>query len=374
MIDYLKTARYWLPTYLRQPVDPLPSGMKDVMVCVCDHFEPLHGANKPEARARLVRWKKKFPENIAPFKDADGIHPRHTLFYPVEQYDSDLLCEIEELVAASGAEVELHLHHDNENSERFRRHIVEGIENFRKHGFLSSDRSGKTRYGFVHGDWALDNSHPLGINCGVDDEIRLLRETGCYADFTLPSAPDAAQTSTINRIYYAMDSLRSKSHDTGVAARVMSDEPEPRAIDTPRFGDLLLVQGPLGLNWECRKFGFLPRVDNADLTKVNPPTESRLRLWLRLHIHVVGRPEWTFIKLHCHGAPPPNSEVFLGDPYRQFHEHLAAELTGAKNWRLHYVTARELVNIVHAAEDGHSGNAGEFRDYRYRLNNSKGEA
>ena len=34
--------------------------------------------------------------------------------------------------------------------------------------------------------------------------------------------------------------------------------------------------------------------------------------------------------------------------------------------RLHYVTAREMVNILHAAEDGHSGDPGKFRDYRYR--------
>jgi hypothetical protein len=30
---------------------------------------------------------------------------------------------------------------------------------------------------------------------------------------------------------------------------------------------------------------------------------------------------------------------------------------------LHYVTAREMVNIVRAAEDGAHGNPGAYRDY-----------
>ena len=68
-----------------------------------------------------------------------------------------------------------------------------------------------------------------------------------------------------------------------------------------------------------------------------------------------------------HGAPPPNSGVFLGEPYRAFQQHLAETYTEKNGWRLHYVTARELVNILHAAEDGHRGDAGQYRNYRYQL-------
>ena len=199
----------------------------------------------------------------------------------------------------------------------------------------------------------------------MNNELSLLRELGCYADFTLPSCPDPTQTRTINRLYYAQDTPHPKSHDTGVQVRVLpAGGSQPSA---PIFGDLLIIQGPLALNWERRKLGFLPRLENSDLTAAHPPRPDRMRLWLKQHIHVLGRPEWTFVKLHCHGAPPPNSGVFLGEPYRAFHQHLAETYTEANGWRLHYVTARELVNILHAAEDGHSGNAGQFRDYRYKL-------
>lgn len=366
MSGYLATAHLWLPAYLRRPRIAMPAGVKDVMIALCDHFEPLHQTDKAGARERLQRWITEFPRNIAPFRDADGIRPRHTFFYPVEQYDADLLKQIEELLAVSGGEVEVHLHHDRENGAQFTRHIREGVENFQRHGFLGHDARGRTRFGFVHGDWALDNSHPAGAQCGVNDELRLLRELGCYADFTLPSAPDPTQTRTINRLYYAADSPAPKSHDRGVTARVMHATPTPWTGPEPRFGDLLIVQGPLGLNWRRRKWGVLPRVENADLTDVNPPTAERMRLWTDLHVHVTGRPEWVFIKLHCHGGTPRNSAMFLGDAYRRFHEQLAAAYVEARGWRLHYVTAREMVNIIHAAEDGHAGNAGAFRDYRYR--------
>jgi hypothetical protein len=32
-------------------------------------------------------------------------------------------------------------------------------------------------------------------------------------------------------------------------------------------------------------------------------------------------------------------------------------------YRLHYVTAREMANIVRAAEEGKAGNAGDYRDF-----------
>lgn len=367
MSNVLSTAKYWLPTYLRQKPVPLPTGMKDVIVSVCDHFEPLHHADKPEALKRLARWKTEFPKNIKPFRDHDGIAPRHTCFYPVEQYDKDLLTEVEELVNRSGAEVEVHLHHANDTPRRFSDKMKKGIEDLRGHGFLPEDAKGNVRFGFVHGDWALDNSHPLGTNCGVNNEIKLLRELGCYADFTMPSAPDPTQTQTINRIYYAFDSRNCKSHNFGVEARALTTGPLAEDDVDPRCGDLLMVQGPLGLNWKWRKKGIFPRLENADLTRANPPTALRMKLWTKLHIHVIGRPEWVFVKLHTHGAPPPNDEIFLGDAYKRFHEHLTTRYNPEHGWRLHYVSAREMVNIVHAAEDGHRGNAGRYRDYRYKL-------
>ncbi|NDA69194.1 MAG: hypothetical protein EBY09_21630, partial [Verrucomicrobia bacterium] len=185
MADQLLTANLWLPAYLRQRSVPWPEGVRDILLCVCDHFEPLHHADKTEALRRMALWNDAFPKNIAPFRDADGIRPRHTCFYPIEQYDRDILNEIRTLVKASGAEVELHLHHDRDTPENHRARLLEGKARFESHDFLSLDAQGRSRYGFVHGDWALDNAHPDGLQCGVNNELSILNETGCYADFTL---------------------------------------------------------------------------------------------------------------------------------------------------------------------------------------------
>ena len=39
----------------------------------------------------------------------------------------------------------------------------------------------------------------------VNNELEILRDTGCYADFTMPSAPHPTQTWKINSIYSASD-------------------------------------------------------------------------------------------------------------------------------------------------------------------------
>jgi hypothetical protein len=127
----------------------------------------------------------------------------------------------------------------------------------------------------------------------------------------------------------------------------------------------MLVQGPLGLNWRWRKWGFLPRVENADLTPRNPPTLLRLRLWLNLNIHIAGRPEWIFAKLHSHGGIPRNMEMLLGNQMRDFHRMLPEFAAANPGFHFHYVTARQLVNIVHAAEAGKAGSPGDYRDFLY---------
>ena len=355
-----KALDLWLPSYLRRRRRAKPIGTTDILLAVCDHFEPLHDADKPTALERLCRWQREFPPLIEPFHDADGIRPRQTFFYPVEQYDPDLVRELAALCKSCDGEVELHLHHDRDTAAGLRAKLKKRKSDLARHDLLARDTAGNLRYGFIHGNWALDNSHPQGRHCGVPDELAILRETGCYADFTMPSAPDPTQTRTINSIYYATEDGRPKSHNIGERARVAND-----ASLQPSVSRLLLVQGPLGLNWERRKFGLLPRIENGTLTGANPPRPDRLRLWLRLGIHVLGQPNWLFIKLHTHGGIPQNMATLLGEPMRRFYEYALAEYNDGVNYRLHFVTAREMVNIIHAAEDGQAGDAGRFRDYRY---------
>ena len=234
--------------------------------------------------------------------------------------------------------------------------LKEGVERYLSHGLLSRDPSGDARFGFVHGNWALDNSDTRGVNCGVDRELEVLRAAGCYADFTMPSAPHPTQTRTVNSLYYALESDEPKSHDTGIHAEVGCTTALRDQAD-----QLLCVQGPLAPNFKRRKWGVLPRLENAELSGVNPPGIERFHLWRRQGISVRKQPNWVFIKLHTHAALERNMPAFLGDPAYKFHQSLAAELP--EGVRLHYVSARELVNLIHAAEDGHTGSPNDHRNH-----------
>jgi len=223
-----------------------------------------------------------------------------------------------------------------------------------RHGLLPVDRqTGEVKYGFIHGNWALDNSLPDGKHCGVATELEVLRETGCYADFTLPSAPSAAQTRTINQIYYAVENGKARSHDTGVP---VGSGPAPDR-------GLMLIQGPLLLDWQRRKLGVLPHIENGCLQPSQLPTLDRLKLWLRARIQVPTRPDWFFVKLHAHGGLVNGANMLLGEPMVQFHQALAEHARQNPNFHFHYVTAREMYNLVRAAESGWQGSVAEARDF-----------
>lgn len=357
-------AEIWLADYLRSVARARREaaqreGVIDILFAVTDHFEPLHGGASLEiGRRRVEAWLKRLPAVAAPFRDADGRNPQHTFFYPIEQYEPDLLEQLATLCRQGFGEVEVHLHHDGDSAAGLRAQLGDFTRTlFHRHQLLSRDKSGAIRYGFIHGNWALGNSLPGGRLCGVDEELSVLLETGCYADFTLPSAPSAAQTRTVNQLYYA-DGARPgpKSHDRGIRAAVGRPA-------SPR--ELLIVQGPLGAVWRSARWGIVPRLENGSLHASNPPTLGRFADWLSCGITVASRPEWVFVKVYAHGATERDAEMLLGTQTAAFHRELLATFNDGRHCRLHYVTAREMANIIHAAEDGNSGNPAQYRDYAF---------
>jgi hypothetical protein len=106
--------------------------------------------------------------------------------------------------------------------------------------------------------------------------------------------------------------------------------------------------------------------ESGAITESNPMSLHRLALWKQARIQVAGRPDWLFIKLHCHSMNPTHKDAVVGDPFRKFLEQLAG---GAKERKetLHFVTAREMANVILAACAGKDGNPGDYRDYRFKL-------
>ncbi len=349
----------WLGSFLRGGWrEPAPAGVtRHLLFCFVDHFEPGWRSPTYEVECeRVARWHDGYPKLCAGHRDADGRPPVHSFFFPSEEYRVEHLDALVDLCRQGLGEIEIHLHHDNDTAEGLR----ENLRSFtriltERHDALPRDpRTGRALWSFIHGNWALDNSHPSGRGCGVDNELPILREEGCYADFTLPAAPDPCQTRTINSIYYAAGKPgQRRSHDTGVPVKVGGSP----------SGDLMIIQGPLGFQWRNRKFGVIPRIENSDVRASSPPTPERIANWVNTGVHVHGRPEWVFVKIHTHGSQEPDAEVLLGAPMDRAFTELETRYNDGVNWKLHYVSAREMYNIAKAAEAGLDGDPSQYRDH-----------
>jgi len=335
-----RNAQLWLPGYVRSEVRSLwnwrgTDTATRVWLTFADHFEPYWGGvGDQAARNRVDLWRRRWPEIATRHRDSTGRPPRYTFFYPEEQYRPHLLAPLAEMVEDGIADVEVHLHHDGEGERDFVERIRRFTETlFTRHGLLRQ-HNGKIAFGFIHGNWALDNSRPDGRWCGLNNEISLLRDLGCYADFTLPSAPSATQARTVNTIYWATDDPECpKSHDTGVPVRP----------GTAATGDLLMIPGPLGVNWRGRG-RLLPRLETGELAAHDPSTRDRCRSWLRLAPRIGAD---VFIKLFSHGAQERNAAALLGGELDRCLEGLRSECERRGN-QLFFASAWEMWLAVEA--------------------------
>ena len=345
----------WLPSYvLGSPARwwrrRRHGGPRHVIFLVCDHFEPRHGIRgEGEDAERVATWAREYPGFRERCRRAFGHAPEHTWFYP-PHHGLEHLSTLGRMEFDGCGEVELHYHHSRDDSRSLREGLRRAIESYQRRGLLlESGVPPRTAFAFVHGDWALDNSAG-GRHCGVNDELTILQELGCWGDFTMPSANEC-QTRKINAIYYAIDDpLRPKSHDRGVDARVGRTSPP----------GLFMLQGPLAVNWRAPGH---PRIENGSLTSENWGRPDRVRRWLDCHVHVRGRPEWVFIKLHTHGALERDHDALFGERAFALHSTLNQWFNDGVRYRLHYATAREAYNIAKAAEAGHGGDPSPFRDF-----------
>ncbi|MDB4962406.1 MAG: hypothetical protein JWP01_2405 [Myxococcales bacterium] len=319
------------------------------MFALCDHYEPLwHGANEEVGKARVDAWADRYPA-LGEFRDSDGRPPRHGFFFPGEEYRPHFLDQLAKLARAGFGEVEFHLHHDGDTADSLAPRIVEHLKTFAEHGHISRGPASSFQWAFIHGNWSLANGRPDGKWCGVDDELPMLHELGCYVDLTFPSAPDPCQPDKVNQIYWPTGDLtKRRCYENGERARV-------GAYHDDR---LLMITGPLAF---ARKGNGI-RLENGALTGDDPPSAERVATWIKQGIHIEGRPEWVFVKVHTHGAIEKTADSLLGNDGRAMHRALREQVIDAGD-SLHYVTAREMFNVARAAMDGKTGDPSGYFDY-----------
>ena len=340
-----------------------PSEVQHLVFIVANHYEPAWNG-KPDGLplkqqiSRVIEWRNEARITAAAIKDHDGMPFRHTHFYPAEQYHRPLLEILSEMQADHLGEVEIHLHHGVERPDT-PENLRSTLEEFRDvlvedHKCLSIAKGDtKPQYAFVHGNWALANSAG-GQFCGVDSEMQILVDTGCYADFTLPAIHSKAQVPTINSIYECGRPLNTRTpHRTGPRIRVGSKPTLP-----------VLIQGPTVLDWRRRKRGVpVPRIDDGILTASYPLDLARLAHWRNARVTVLGQHHWRFIKLHCHGFFQHDQDITIGGRMRRFLEQILEASERSGEFKVYFATAREAFNMVTAAVDGQKGEPGRYRNY-----------
>lgn len=344
--------RGWARHLASRATAPRVAGPRHLLFALCDHYEPLWGhADDAVGRARVQAWVDGYPRMADAWRDAEGRPPRHSWFFPGEEYRPEFLDGLATLARGGFGEVEVHLHHDGDTRDSLRTKLDDTLRLLGDHGHLSRDGDGGYRWAFIHGNWCLANGRPDRRWCGVDDELTLLFELGCYADYTFPSAPDPCQSDMVDLIYWPTGDLeRRRAYDAGERARVGVSHDDR----------LLMITGPLAL---ARKGSLGVRLENGALTGDDPPTPARVRTWVDQGIHVAGRPEWVFVKVHTHGALESTAASLLGGGAETMHGTLAREFGDGDRWRLHYVTAREMFNVARAAMDGKGGEPSAWYDY-----------
>jgi hypothetical protein len=346
----------WLPTYALDTPSrwvgkrARRGHLTHVFFLICDHYEPRHKSTRPDQpHERVETWRREYPAFQKRCRESFGHAPLHTWFYP-PHHGAEHLPQLADMAYEGGGEVELHYHHRNDTAESLTHNLKATLALYQRHGLLlESGIPPRTAFGFVHGDWTLDNACD-GAHCGVNGELSILRQLGCWGDFTMPSG-NAAQTRKINSIYYAIDDpSRSKSHNWGLDASI--DVPDPEGF--------FLMQGPLGINWRAPGY---PRIENASLTSANWGRPDRIAAWLDCQVHVKGRADWLFIKLHTHGAVERDFDALFGEKAYLMHQALNETCNDGQRYKLHYVTARQAYNLAKAAEQGHCGDPEPWLDH-----------
>jgi hypothetical protein len=327
-----RNAHLWLPGYVAARRRPRPRARR-AWFTIADHFEPgWNHADPSTARERVARWRVAWPEIAAHHRDSTGRPPQYTFFYPQEEYAAERLQPLAELRDLGIADVDVHIHHDGEGERNFVDRMATFIEVLRSRHGLLRQREGQTVFGFIHGNWALDNARPDGRWCGLNNELTLLRDLGCYADFSLPAVPDPSQAGLVNTIYWATDDPeRPRSHATGV----------PLVPGRSSTGDLLMIPGPLGLDWTGRR-PWKPRIDTGELAANASAGRHRVALWLKVAPQLG---DDVFVKLFAHGAQERHSAALLGGDLDRLFTHIRETcVEGGIEFR--YVTAWEMRQAV----------------------------
>ncbi len=275
---------HWFFHYLADQIvhtKKLDPEKKHIVFLWVDHYEPGKGTRGTKFNKY---WLKKFKKISLKHKDSYENHFKYTWFYPYDHKNDSVLIALNQMAFDGFGEIEIHWHHPRMNSAQFEVALHHALQWYHQYGvsLVYMKDTLFSRFGFIHGNWVLDNSGP---QCGVNREIGILFRSGCYADFTFSTIETSAQPSLINSIYYVVDDPLPKSYETGI----------PVSTDTV-YNRFMIFQGPIGFYFSNLSFEY------GAVEAFALGTKRRVDKWIRSNIHVKGQPDWIFVKVFSHGA------------------------------------------------------------------------
>lgn len=345
---YRWNAFGWAPRYLLEGPsrETVPDHEKHLIFVMVDHYEP---GTKPEAPEWNRQWCEKFRILSDKYRDDFGNRFRYTWFYPYDHHVDEVVRDLSCMALDGYGEIEFHWHIGMEGEhdmtcDNFSEKTGEAVKWFQQFGaMITEEEHPRSAFAYIAGVWDLDASQTPRSH-GLTNQLDVLRENGCYADFTFSTLGASSQPYKINSLYYVVDDPdKPKSYDTGTDAEV----------GKPVDGKLMIFEGPLTIDWN----GYMEYGAIETDPRFHP---DRIPKWLKANIHVKGRPEWVFVKVFSHGAQA--SKVVLDHDMEDMLKELK-DYTSSRGIKLHFMSTREAYNVVKAAEAGKTGNPEDYRDF-----------
>jgi hypothetical protein len=147
----------------------------------------------------------------------------------------------------------------------------------------------------------------------------------------------------VNKVFYAKGKVNcAKAYNRG----------EEVAVGSTQKDRLMIIQGPLGVRPRGIGNFFLPAIECAEISNINPLTSERIDFWVNTRIRVKGRNNLIFIKLHTHGAWEGCSRTWFDGSLDKMLDYFEKRYNDRGRYCLHYVSAREMYNVIKALEAG----------------------
>jgi len=304
-------------------------------VAFCNHLSPFSGNVSQEiAEHRVVTWQREYTRFASEHRDSLGNQPVHTFFYDESDYNPRFIDVLYKMCKSSIADVEILLRNDQNTPLNFKRK-VEGFRDvlFHHHGLLR--RNGEAiSFAFVHDYTALCGSRQQSVFCGVNQKTLILKECGCYADFTFPHTLNTTESASADSICFSKAKINQKKR---IAVKNWSEE------------DLLRIDGPLGINWRNRRFCLFPRIENGEISARSRFTPHRARLWLDAAPRIEGDTKNLFLKLHTYGAVDSTVRYLFGESgIHELYGYLEKASIDNSALILHYVSAYGMYRKIQA--------------------------